>query len=228
LLGDGARGSLVDGSGAKNGDEDIDTELSAGDSNGGGLITWSWSESCCGQGFEYLFIGVVTGGPLATASCASLEPSAWKKTEGLLGSGFLTTGSGLVVASLARKKRLSTPSTCEWPESLYPGDRTRGVGPLDEPLSLTMLRACPTLGLLCAPAPIPKPAAFPVRSFVLLAAATTGLPLMLFGDMPDGCEAGILLGLSVREVRIYDRGVMFTFRSPSLLLLLVLVSATFT
>jgi hypothetical protein len=91
-----------------------------------------------------------------------------------------------------------------------------------------MLRACPTLGLLCAPAPIPKPSAFPVRSFVLLAAATTGLPLMLFGDMPDGCEAGILLGLSVREVRIYDRGVMFTFRSPSLLLLLVLVSATFT
>jgi hypothetical protein len=172
-------------------------------------------------------MGVVTGGALAAASCASREPSAWKKTDGLLGSGFLATGSGFV-ASLAWKKRLSPPSTCEWPESLYPGDLTRGVGPLDEPLSLTMLRACPTLGLLCAPAPIPKPSAFPVRSFVLLAAATTGLPLMLFGDMPDGCEAGILLGLSVREVRIYDRGVMFTFRSPSLLLLLALVSATFT
>jgi hypothetical protein len=94
-----------------------------------------------------------------------------------------------------------------------------------------MLRACPTLGLLCAPAPIPKPTPFPVRSFVLPAAATTGLPLMLFGDMPDECDGGILLGLSVREVRTYDRGVMFTFRSPSLLLLLLLllvVSATFT
>jgi hypothetical protein len=55
---------------------------------------------------------------------------------------------------------------------------------------------------------------------------------MLFGDMPDECDGGILLGLSVREVRTYDRGVMFTFRSPSLLLLLLLlllvVSATFT
>jgi hypothetical protein len=91
-----------------------------------------------------------------------------------------------------------------------------------------MLRACPTLGLLCAPAPIPKPAAFPVRSFVLLAAATTGLPLMLLGDMPEECDGGMLLGLSVRDVRTYDRGVMFTFRSPSLLLLLMLVSATFT
>jgi hypothetical protein len=39
LLGDGALDSLVDGSGAKKGDEDIDTELSAGESNGGGLIT---------------------------------------------------------------------------------------------------------------------------------------------------------------------------------------------
>jgi len=57
--------------------------------------------SCCGQGFEYLFKGVVTGGDLAAAaSCASREPSAWKKTDGFLGSGFLIVGSGFI-ASLA-------------------------------------------------------------------------------------------------------------------------------
>lgn len=48
---------------------------------------------------------------------------------------------------------------------------------------------------------------------------------MLFGDTPDDAET--LLGLTARAVRTYDRGVMFTFRSPSLLLLL-LVSATRT
>ena len=41
LLGDGALGSLAIESGAKNGDDDIDTELSAGESNGGGLVTCS-------------------------------------------------------------------------------------------------------------------------------------------------------------------------------------------
>jgi hypothetical protein len=46
-------------------------------------------------------MGVVTGGALAAASCASREPSAWKKTEGLLGSGFLSTGCSGFVASLA-------------------------------------------------------------------------------------------------------------------------------
>jgi hypothetical protein len=92
-------------------------------------------------------MGVVTGGALAAASCASRDPSAWKNTDGLFGSGFLTVGSGFV-ASLAWKKRLSTPSTCEWPESLCPGERISGDGPLVEPLSLKILRACPTLGLL--------------------------------------------------------------------------------
>jgi len=117
LLGDGALGSLVGGSGAKKGDEDMETELRVGESNAGGLVIGSGSCSCCGQGFEYLFKGVVTGGALAAASCASREPSAWKKTDGFFGSGFLTVGSGFA-ASLAWKKRLSAPSACEWPESL--------------------------------------------------------------------------------------------------------------
>ena len=41
LFGDGALGSLVDGSGAKNGDDDNDTELNVGDSSGGGLVNRS-------------------------------------------------------------------------------------------------------------------------------------------------------------------------------------------
>jgi hypothetical protein len=72
---------------------------------------------------------------------------------------------------------------------------------------------------------MPKPAAFPVLSLAMLGAATTGLPLILFGDTPDDVETP--LGLTARVVRIYDRGVGPTFRSPSLLLLAV-VSATFT
>ena len=146
LFGEGALGSFIGGSGAKNGDEDMDTELSVGESNAGGLVIGSGSLSWCGQGFEYLFKGVVTGGALAAASCASREPSAWKKTDGFFGSGFLTVGS-CFVASLAWKKRVSPPSTCEWPESLCPGDRSSAGGPLKEPPSLTTLRACPTLGL---------------------------------------------------------------------------------
>ena len=117
LLGDCALGSLVGGNGAKNGDDDNDTELSVGDSSGGGLVNRSCSESCCGQGFEFLFKGVLVGTALAAASCASREPSAWKKTDGFLGSGFLTAGS-CFAASLAWKKRLSEPSTCEWLYSL--------------------------------------------------------------------------------------------------------------
>ena len=100
LLGEAALESLVGGSGAKNGDDDIDTELSVGESKGGGLVICSGSGSWCGQGFEYLLMGVVMGGALAAASCASREPSAWKKTDGFLGSGFLTTSS-CFVASLA-------------------------------------------------------------------------------------------------------------------------------
>ena len=59
----------------------------------------------------------------------------------------------------------------------------------------------------------------------MVGAATTGLPLMLFGDTPDDVE--IPLGLTARVVRMYARGVGPTFRSPSLLLLAE-VSATFT
>ena len=140
MLGEGALGSFIGGSGAKNGDEDMDTVLSVGESNAGGLVIGSGSLSCCGQGFEYLFKGVVAGGDLAAASCASREPSAWKKTDGFLGSGFLTVGS-CFAASLAWKKRLSTPSTCEWPESFCPDDRTSDGAPLNEPPSLTILRA---------------------------------------------------------------------------------------
>lgn len=100
MLGDGALGSLNCESGAKKGDDDNETELSVGESNGGGLAIGSGSVSCCGQGFEYLFKGVLTGGDLVAPRCASLEPSAWKKTDGFFGSGFLIVGS-CFVASLA-------------------------------------------------------------------------------------------------------------------------------
>ena len=70
-----------------------------------------------------------------------------------------------------------------------------------------------------------KPTELPVLSLAPLGAATTGLPLMLFGDTPDDAE--ILLGLTARVVRMYARGVGPAFRSPSLLLLAA-VSATLT
>ena len=73
---------------------------------------------------------------------------------------------------------------------------------------------------------MPKPTEWPVLSLAPLGAATTGLPLMLFGDTPDDAET--LLGLVARVVRMYARGVGPAFRSPSLLLLLAAVSATLT
>ena len=73
---------------------------------------------------------------------------------------------------------------------------------------------------------MPKPTEWPVLSFAPLGAATTGLPLTLFGDTPDDAET--LLGLVARVVRTYARGVGPAFRSPSLLLLLAAVSATLT
>ena len=74
---------------------------------------------------------------------------------------------------------------------------------------------------------MPKPTEWPVLSLAPLGAATTGLPLKLFGDTPDDAET--LLGLVARVVRIYARGAGPAFRSPSLLLLLLAaVSATLT
>jgi hypothetical protein len=74
---------------------------------------------------------------------------------------------------------------------------------------------------------MPTPTELAVLSFPLLGAATIGLPLLLFGDTPDDAETP--LGLTARVVRMYARGVGPAFRSPSLLLLLLLaVSATLT
>ena len=72
---------------------------------------------------------------------------------------------------------------------------------------------------------MPTPTEWPVLSLAPLGAATTGLPLMLFGDTPDDAETP--LGLTARVVRMYARGVGPAFRSPSLLLLAA-VSATLT
>ena len=73
---------------------------------------------------------------------------------------------------------------------------------------------------------MPTPTELAVLSFPLLGAATIGLPLLLFGDTPDDAETP--LGLTARVVRMYARGVGPAFRSPSLLLLLLAVSATLT
>jgi hypothetical protein len=72
---------------------------------------------------------------------------------------------------------------------------------------------------------MPTPTEWPVLSLAPLGAATTDLPLMLFGDTPDDAETP--LGLTARVVRMYARGVGPAFRSPSLLLLAA-VSATLT
>lgn len=101
-------------------------------------------------------------------------------------------------------------SIVDCPDSLCADDRTNGDCPLIEPLSLTILLAWPTLGLFCAPTPIPRPTALAARSDV---PPLNGRPLKLLGDIL-GCDTA--LGLSVRDVRAWERGVIFAFRSPSL------------
>lgn len=70
LLGDDALGSLAGGNGAKNGDE-LDMELSVGESNGGGLNTRLCPDSCCAHGSDVFFSAADAVGVLAAASRAS-------------------------------------------------------------------------------------------------------------------------------------------------------------